>query len=59
MRSTAHILNIISRLLKVWMAYPELSLCQLIHTVFKGDLYYIEDERLLTKLEQHYKERGD
>jgi hypothetical protein len=43
------------------MKHPQMRFCQLIHNVFKGDAYYIEDEGLIEKLESHYGklERGD
>ena len=44
-------------LLKIWMEYPQLRLCQLIGNCFDaGDLYYKCDEDLLSRLKETYKD---
>lgn len=48
----------LERIREVWMAHPELRLGQLLSNVkSNGDLYYIEDEDLVNKVEDFYSER--
>lgn len=48
----------LERIREVWMAHPELRLGQLLSNVkSNSDLYYIEDEDLVNKVEDFYSER--
>lgn len=48
---------IIEKLYKIWLDVPTLRLCQLIYIVGGNgqdlDLFYMEDEALITELEKH------
>lgn len=51
--SIDEILELIS---KVWHENPDLRLCQLISNCFaESDLYYIEDDKLQSRLKRDYK----
>ena len=53
MRDPKRISNLLARLEKVWVAYPDLRLGQLISNTAKDEftLFYIEDEELIEKME--------
>jgi len=53
MRPTERIPSLLARLEKVWVAYPDLRLGQLISNTAKDEftLFYIEDEELIEKME--------
>ena len=56
-RDPKRIPEVLKKLQKVWRKYPELRLCQLIVALTKkSDPYYVEDDWLLTRLEQILKE---
>jgi uncharacterized protein YihD (DUF1040 family) len=56
MRDPKRIPKILKRIEKIWKKYPDLRLGQLIidGTLLSGeeDLFYIEDEKLISKLEK-------
>jgi len=55
MRSKNRILPILFRIAVLWYRYSDLRLGQLIiNAIDESKLYYIEDEDLITKLEDHY-----
>jgi len=61
MRDFKRIPKILKRIEKVWIRYPDMRLCQLldcIRVMYQiPDLFYVEDERLVEKLEEHFKEK--
>ena len=57
MRNPERIPEILKRLEKIWLKYPDLRLGQLIGNVVEGiRLYYGEDDNLITTLEEYYKD---
>ena len=57
MRDPARIDNILSTIKKVWDKAPDLRLCQLIGNCFdSGDLYHVDDDRLMVALANTYPE---
>ncbi len=56
MRDTQRIASILNRLGAVWYKYPDLRLAQLILNVVdtSPSAYYIEDEDLISKIEEFY-----
>ena len=57
MRDPNRIINILSRLKKVWEKYPDMRLTQLILNVESNDtpfLYYKEDEDFINSIEEYY-----
>lgn len=59
MRNKERIDDVCIRLAALWKKYPDLRLGQLILNVMQDPaLYYVEDEDLIVKLENHYLTRG-
>ena len=57
MRDPKRISQILKKLQKVWEKNPELRLAQLIENAFLysgKDVYYVEDEDLIKKIEEFY-----
>jgi uncharacterized protein YihD (DUF1040 family) len=54
MRDKKRIPKIIKQLEKIWKEHPELRLGQLIQNCF-DDIYYIEDDTLISVIERFYK----
>ena len=49
-------LQLLNLVYEIWQKNKELRLCQLIGNCFPaGDLYYMEDKQLATKLKEVYK----
>lgn len=60
MRDKNRIPGILKRLETVWEEYPDLRLGQLLANLLEGvQLYYIEDEPLISQLEELYLRRED
>jgi uncharacterized protein YihD (DUF1040 family) len=60
MRDPNRIDKILSGIKKVWEKYPDLRLGQLLCNVMRDPaLYYVEDEDLVSYLEQYYLANGD
>jgi len=55
MRDPKRIPKILKRLQKVWNKNPDLRLAQLLGNVWRGDPYYVEDEKFITEIEELYK----
>ena len=57
MRDPERIKSILNRLQAVWEKYPDFRLGQLILNVLQDPLlYYIEDDKLIEAIEEHYTE---
>ena len=57
MRNPKRIIKIVNLIYKIWKKRPELRLCQLIGNCFEpGDNYHKEDNILVKKLKEFYKE---
>lgn len=55
MRDPDRIEPVLEKIEQVWRKYPDLRLCQLLGNCFPmGDLYYVEDDKLLFALENTY-----
>lgn len=55
MRRKDRIDSILYRLENIWLEFPDLRLGQLLLNVSKDpELYYLEDEKLIDKLEEFY-----
>lgn len=48
--------EVMKRLLTQWQLNPDLRLGQLIGNVFQSDIYFVEDHKLIDKLEAFYGE---
>jgi uncharacterized protein YihD (DUF1040 family) len=57
MRSPQRIPKTLKKLEKIWKRNPELRFMQLIANIFKDDPYYVEDDVLIARLEEYYKEK--
>ena len=53
MRTQEHIIDIIFDLKRIWQECPDLRLAQLLGNL-NEDLYFVEDEKLIEKLEALY-----
>ena len=55
MRDPERIKSVLNRLQAVWEKYPDLRLGQLILNVVQDPtLYYLEDDKLIETIEEHY-----
>lgn len=57
MRDVKRIPEVLDKIKKIWLNYPDLRLCQLLENVKPKnlyDMYYIEDEDLIKLLDSHY-----
>ena len=55
MRKKDRIDSIVTKLEEIWVQFPDLRLGQLLLNVSKDpELYYLEDEELIEKLEKFY-----
>lgn len=55
MRDPNRIYDIINRLEAIWARFPDLRLGQIILNVVNDPLlYYLEDDELIKRLEEHY-----
>jgi hypothetical protein len=59
MRSPNRIEHVLNAVRKIWYAYPDLRLGQIICNVLprgQTDPYYIEDDKLIEAIESYYEE---
>ena len=56
MRDKYRIDIILNQIHEIWLNYPDIRLGQLLLNATKdSELYYLEDENLIKKLEEYYK----